>query len=81
MSTLSRRCADQGIINTLLYQRRLWGEKWAVLHPRYNAVARLLHHSERTWGLPGAVVHWTGLSGRPWLKPKDSKSEWHRGCG
>ena len=63
---------DQGIVNSLLHgPRKLWGaDRWAVLHPRFNNVARGRLHSERAWkGLPTSVLHHTGLSGRPWLLP------------
>lgn len=75
---------DQGVVNTLLHgRRRLWANNWAVLHPRYNNVARLRLHAERHWrGIPTAVVHHTGLSGRPWLTNKSTLqyAEWHRSC-
>ena len=73
--------ADQGAINTLLYSRRIFGEGFARLHARYNVIARYRSHSERYWaGQPTAIVHHTGMSGRPWLTNYTVTSEWHRGC-
>ena len=76
---------EQGMLNTLFYDgsRGLgWKEAYAVLHPRFNTVARSLGHAERRWGVTKAVgVHWTGLSSRPWMKNYSATSEWHSGCG
>mmetsp|Transcript_18145 Transcript_18145/g.46433 ORF Transcript_18145/g.46433 Transcript_18145/m.46433 type:complete len:346 (+) Transcript_18145:56-1093(+) len=73
---------DQGIVNTLLYgTQKLWGDRYAVLHPRYNVVAKDRHDSERRWGgLMSIVLHYTGLSGRPWHHNYTSKSIWHTAC-
>jgi len=72
---------DQGAINTLLYSRKLFGDAFARLHARYNVIARYRGHSQRYWGgMSAAIVHHTGLSGRPWLRNYSSSSEWHQGC-
>ena len=81
---------DQGIFNTLLYgERRQWGDRWAVLHPRFNVIAHSRFHAERHWnGIESTVVHWTGMSGRPWNltsraseATKEAAKEWREGCG
>lgn len=80
---------DQGIFNTLLYgERRQWGDRWAVLHPRFNVIAHSRFHAERHWnGIESTVVHWTGMSGRPWNPTsraseatKEAAKEWREGC-
>jgi len=72
---------DQGAINTLLYgAARIFGDAYARLHARYNVIARHRSHSEVFWnGLPSALVHHTGKSGRPW-QSSSNMSEWHGGC-
>jgi hypothetical protein len=74
---------DQGIINTLLYGRRkLWGDHWAVLHPRLNNIAGHSKHAEAHWrGISTVIYHYTGKSGRPWLGQGGSSAKsWHEGC-
>jgi len=71
---------DQGALNTMLYKHLVWGSRYAILHPCFNVVARGLKSSEsRT--TKSAVVHFTGLSGRPWHSSFRNSSEWHRSCG
>ena len=84
--------SDQGILNTLLWgARRLWGARYAILHPRYNVIGSQAAHAARG-GLEAALVHHTGHSGRPWLRnvtrarasgtPMPPRAEeWHEGCG
>eukprot|EP00966_Prymnesium_polylepis_P297100 6864384-Prymnesium_polylepis.1 len=52
---------DQGALNTMLYKHLVWGSRYAILHPRFNVVARGLKSSEsRT--MKSAVVHFTGTA-------------------
>ena len=36
---------DQGIINTLIYKERLFGDAYMRLHPMYNVIARHAKHT------------------------------------
>lgn len=83
--------SEQGMMNTLLYDARKgfsWKASYAVLHPRFNTIARFLPAAEKLFGQKAVGVHWTGGSGRPWLpgaKPPSDVlpavwDEWQQHC-
>ena len=83
---------DQGIISTLMYgPRRLFGDAYLRLHPRYNVIARHAKHTEAKWSrnrtLTAALLHFTRET-RPWQGPPrpdndnvTRAAEWSRACG
>ena len=80
---------DQGIINTLMYERRFFGDAYMRLHPMYNVIARHAKHTELKWGagtaLSAALLHFTRET-RPWQGPPQHNNvtrvaEWTTYCG
>eukprot|EP00316_Scyphosphaera_apsteinii_P002112 CAMPEP_0119335786 /NCGR_PEP_ID=MMETSP1333-20130426/90391_1 /TAXON_ID=418940 /ORGANISM="Scyphosphaera apsteinii, Strain RCC1455" /LENGTH=287 /DNA_ID=CAMNT_0007346441 /DNA_START=81 /DNA_END=941 /DNA_ORIENTATION=+ len=62
----SRDGSDQGVLNTLVYDKRAFGDQWMILPSRYNALARvrgLRPEQWRQWN--AAVVHYSRET-KPW---------------
>ena len=96
-ATNSYDSGDQGMIGTLLYKSRLFGDAYHRLHPLYNVIARHAKHTEHHWGIgskeypPGkltaALLHFTRET-RPWQGRPGSMTdngtraaEWSQKCG
>ena len=79
---------DQGMINTMIYKRRIFGDAYMRLHPMYNVIARHAKHTEAKWGgtaLTAALLHFTRET-RPWQNsPRYDNvtrlAEWTTHCG
>lgn len=80
---------DQGIINTLMYgPRKVFGDRFMRLHPRYNVIARHAKHTETKWrhngSLTADLLHFTRET-RPWqgvprIDNVTRVAEWTKGC-